>query len=797
MGSQMSFFRLLSLVLLVFVLAGVTACADGGSAGGSDPTPEEPGDDGDDGGGPEPEPAFEPPPAPAVGSLAGRVQKGIMVMAEVTASRWSGDAWVEVDSTLSDAEGHFTLVVGEDPGPVRISARRISGTALICDFTGSNCQSLGTTFGGLFNLPVSLQLDAIIQGGRTGEFITVSPLTHIAASWVELMPGAPTDQKAVIALSRVADILGLPRDFVWHYPIDITASDQLIWASPDALRHAWLTSAIGQDMLDNIFVSSILPEQYFAALANDFAAEYGQLTADWLNTIAALHQPVSQTVEANTGYIVDAALIDAQVALLESYATGLTNTALSAVAGDQDLLPAERFLGLLDGYLRQAGIDDMATIEQRQDEFHAWLSSGADWMGGAVLLDALAHGAVAGFAAPDIVVPDSCEPLENFATELIATGMTDQVPLTLFSEPRPAGYIQLCPATGGFDLQFQASADPYMGQTVDILIGVRGYGVDAGMARFDLVFVEPASTDDSVAAGRLMAGGSISIQTPDNADSRKGMAGLLHLLATFDVDETLEPFLQALQADFTMSLVAGLSDQGGSGRGYDFELETQLGFDAAGYMAGTGPLLQVSGDHLEMAIRGEAAETLFRVATRDVPGVLPLITPTQIAFSRSTTVNGSFELEGFGNPVLQWNVDGISDGLTRWADRLLDYFDALGAHYSTVGEFEFRGSVDAVMLDELNEFPRYQFISQAGELSVSEVVSGEVALSATLMADGRGGYIRRQNTLVGIIRLFYDSLAMAGADLYLPEQAARQYRMASILSSSPPTPPDDSGGTPQ
>jgi hypothetical protein len=769
-----------------------------------DPDPTNPPDDGGDGtGGDDPgdpvgnEP-FVPPLPPAAGQLAGRVQKGLLLYAEVSAFRRLDGGWVQVDTTLSDENGDFLLDIGEGEGPVRLQARLISGSRMICDFLANNCNLYFLAdFGSPVSLPFPLSLEAVVPGNRSGEFVVISPLTHIAAAWAASMPGEPTDQKAMLALNRVADLFGLSADFVWHYPIDITRVEQIDWASESSLRHAWLSTAIGQDMLNNGLQNNIMPADYFAALATSFVAAFGQLSGPTASQLALLLQEVSDTITSKLGIDTASLPVASLIAQLDAYGSAETQLPLAMVPGNDDSARGVFFLEMINEYLSAAGINADADILARWADYSAWIGvEGEDWYGIAVLVDAVAQAVALGLAHDAIAYQPGCVAMEQYADPIIATGITDVVPLSLFDGERPDHYVSVCHDGTETELVFSTINGTYLGQQIALRLRLQESSVSNGERLIAFVVPEDASVDDVSASGWLGGGAAFHLRVPDQTGSAQGLAGWFDFISSGEVSPLNLADFRALTGSLEVALSYQLASASGSGQAYALDLTAAAQMDAPAYLAGNQPLLAVSMEELSVSVSGEGGTPRFRFALRDVPGALPLLYPGTLELARPLSVNGSIRLMLEGLPTLDWNLQGSSDWLTGQVVRLLDVVDGEGTLTSRAGEFDYRGTAELLAHDVGRDFPRFALTTAGGTRTVTDVNTGTTALVASL-ENSRGGYLMAGDTVLAVLRAFYAANGSGGADVYPLGEPVRVYRWADPVSPEPPAPPDEGGAEPQ
>lgn len=209
-------------------------------------------------------------PEPVVRNLEGRAVKGVIRHGVLEAHEFSGGLWQLLSVGFTDADGFFNIDLTGVANPVRISVTADANTRILCDAL-SGCGEVA--FGGETLPPENFRLVTILPSDYAGAAIAVTPLTYLAAHWIESMPaGLPvTDDLINMANARVADLFGLSPDFIGDLPLDLTDTEELDGSG--ALLHSVLAASFSGVAYANGADLQMVLDLYAA----EFAGLAGQL----------------------------------------------------------------------------------------------------------------------------------------------------------------------------------------------------------------------------------------------------------------------------------------------------------------------------------------------------------------------------------------------------------------------------------------------------------------------------------------------------------------------------------------
>jgi hypothetical protein len=273
--------RVLILILMSFWLV---ACGGGGGGAPSDgpgteipgdgvPGNESPGDDdsGDEG------PGDEAPPVARL--VNGRVAAGVISNADVCVSVYAA-GWQQLGCGVTDAAGRFGFDIEPQAGPVRVEVTAVVSTKMICP-AATGCGA--AAFGEEVDVIPGSRLQVIVPGNLFAGDIAISPLTHMAASWAEKIPGNINNNVVTLSLNRTAALFDLPADFARQPLVNIAAAAERNDASATSLRHSLLAAAFAELGGQENLPAELIAEQaalMFAWLGGQVWLESGQLVLD-------------------------------------------------------------------------------------------------------------------------------------------------------------------------------------------------------------------------------------------------------------------------------------------------------------------------------------------------------------------------------------------------------------------------------------------------------------------------------------------------------------------------------------
>lgn len=316
--------------------------------------------------------------APATTTATGGAAKGILKNAQVTVSVWNAASHSFVDTgfhTTTDAQGRFSVSLPNNGQPLLVTVETDAQTTMACD-------SIDACTGTSDITPKHFKLQAILPDGNAAANFAVTPLTTLAAAWVQHLPGDVRVNSASVeqALAQVANLFGLSADFFAHLPVDITdyenIGDQNVTA--ELLGSAFFID--GEDIqttLDNV-INNFLANNGHAGLndpvANNTLRGITFRAAEAAGLLVNLIQGNSSGVQA---------IANSLNQLLANWgrAPGTTPTKVFDDYSQEELAQFNQSKALFDElefYLDKVGIDESGTLLTKQKQQVNWLYKNPD-----------------------------------------------------------------------------------------------------------------------------------------------------------------------------------------------------------------------------------------------------------------------------------------------------------------------------------------------------------------------------------------------------------------------------------
>jgi VCBS repeat-containing protein len=204
-------------------------------------------------------------------AVAGRAVKGVLANALVEAFIYDSydtdtrdHVWNTLGTTTTDANGYFGFDLGTQNKPVRIRVTSNASTTMVCDAPSGCLLTPPAVFGDSGAPAEGMILDTIVSGADFAGPIAVTPMTHMAATWLQAFPQALDDNNVLLGHRRLAKLFGFNDEtYVNQRAIDLTDSFEVSQAlndDEDRVRHA-------------IFAASLQETAVVAGLAIDSVAE--------------------------------------------------------------------------------------------------------------------------------------------------------------------------------------------------------------------------------------------------------------------------------------------------------------------------------------------------------------------------------------------------------------------------------------------------------------------------------------------------------------------------------------------
>ncbi|MEC8444326.1 MAG: Ig-like domain-containing protein [Pseudomonadota bacterium] len=278
--------------------------------------------------------------APAVN---GRAVKGVMSGAIVEAAVYAGldangdHSWSVIGTTTTDANGYYGFDLGSQSAPVRIRVTTTVDTEMVCD-TPSGCLLAPPAVFGERGAPaVDMVMDSIVTGSNFAGTIAVTPMTNMAAAWLQAFPDALDDNAVALAHTRLATLFGFDSaDYVHHRMIDLTDSFERSYAVANdmqAMRHAIFSASLQETaIVASLSIDSVTDNiaLIFGLLGGQMPLKSGELDVSTLGlTDPDTAEPINMI--SYTGF-------DTFVASAKTVANYVNDGDLTSMIGEFDAL---------------------------------------------------------------------------------------------------------------------------------------------------------------------------------------------------------------------------------------------------------------------------------------------------------------------------------------------------------------------------------------------------------------------------------------------------------------------------
>ena len=693
-------------------------------------------------------------PQPVVRNLEGRAVKGVVRHGIVEAHQYSGGLWQLLSLGFTDADGFFDIDLTGVTNPVRITVLADTNTRILCDAL-AGCGDVA--FGSETLPPENFRLVTILPSDIAGEGIAVTPLTYLAARWIELMPGLPvTDSLIELANSRVASIFGLEADFIGRLPLDLTDESEL-GDSP-----AMLHSLLGASFSGIAYGFEIDLQFLLDAYASDLAGQAGQLLlATDYQTLRPGLDLIRQTATGLVKALANQASRDALLASVDDLIARWGDSPLTAAGGafDYDQQAFDDAMVLLDDldyYLRQAGIDDSASFLATQMDQLNWLynddTSRVDTVGlvrvmtesiAFAVFGTLSEAMIAGLTPEEQAALGNCIDMSSLP-EMAGLALTE-------------GYAVYCR-----NERILTVAGERHGQQVEVVMELPALALDAPM-QFDLRGLEigsAASVSNTTAFGELQGGLTVSIS---------GFS-LNQPVSVADIAVNVQ--LQGSGSIVRVSDSEGHPVAAGDG----FSGFLRAGGDLnLGAVVNGGTLLSLSVQDGELI--SPFGDALWALDSAFCQGRPPLL----VEVGELSSLSACFAFDAFGLPEMQVTAGGELTGLYELIEQLLS-----GSEGGSGDLASLIGGLDPSVLSLLGNATLKVLDDQRGERSYTFALNNNRVDASLIGADGglsfyvtslNGGYIVSGSTLVATVNAEWRSL---GATLLLANGERRSYLLGPV-----------------
>ncbi|MCK5874273.1 MAG: hypothetical protein KAG82_06245 [Alcanivoracaceae bacterium] len=694
-------------------------------------------------------------PEPVVRNLEGRAVKGVIRHGVVEAHEYSGGNWQLLSVGFTDADGFFDIDLTGVTNPVRITVVADANTVILCDAL-PGCGEVA--FGGETLPPENFRLVTILPSDYAGEGIAVTPLTYLAAHWIESMPaGLPvTDALINMANARVADLFGLGPDFIGDLPLDLTDEAELDGAG--AMLHSVLAASFSGVAYANGADLQMLLDLY----ADEFADLAGQLVvATDFNSMRPGLDLIQQVANGLLQALVDESSREALLAsvddLIARWGENPLTTAGGAFAYDQQAFDdAMVLLDDLDYYLHQAGIDESASFLATQMDQLNWLYnddiSRADTVGLVrVMTESIAF-AVFGTLSEAMIAGLTPEEQAALGNCIDMSSLPEMAALAL-----PEGYATYCR-----NEQILTVTGERHGQQVEVVMELPALALDAPMqfALRGLEIGSAASVSNATAVGELEGELTVSI-TGFSLDQPVSIT---------DIAVTVQ--IQGSGSIFRVSSQEGHPVAAGDGFSGFLQAGGELNLGA---VVNGGTLLSLSVQDGELT--SPFGDALWALDSAFCQGRPPLL----VEIGELSSLSACFAFDAFGLPEMQVTAGGELSGLYELIEQLLSGAEGgSGDLASLIGGLDpsvlsLLGNATLKVLDDQRGERSYAFALNNNRVDAS-LVGTESGLSF-YVTSLNGGYIISGSTLVATVNAEWQSL---GATLLLANGERRSYLLGPI-----------------
>jgi VCBS repeat-containing protein len=187
-------------------------------------------------------------------AVAGRAVKGVLSNATVEAATYGGldsngdHVWNLIGTTTTDAQGYFGFDLGPQSAPVRVRVTTDANSAMVCDTPSGCVLSTFALYGETGAPEVGLTLDTIVSGADFDGPIAVTPLTNMAAVWLQQFPQAIDDNNILLTHRRLSELFGFgDENYMLQRAIDITSPfelSQAVATDMNRVRHAVFAASL-------------------------------------------------------------------------------------------------------------------------------------------------------------------------------------------------------------------------------------------------------------------------------------------------------------------------------------------------------------------------------------------------------------------------------------------------------------------------------------------------------------------------------------------------------------------------
>lgn len=673
---------------------------------------------------------------PTSHEVEGRAAKGIIRDGHVVFDELIEGEWVEAGTAWTDQQGRFETDVQISSDVVRITVNAESSTTMTCDAV-DGCDG-GIAFGDYFHVDPSFSMMTIIPAAALSEPVSINPLTHIGALWVDDMP-LITPQSIEVSQNRISSIFGVGKEFHQSHPIDISNNSEVVAATTEERKVALILSALAN--LNGGMDSTVSVMNQFSEA---FMESGGQFPTQALDHIAS--QVTYSAAEIGSDLDTPAKEL---VVTLSAWTGDLTEALLEGQYDTAVLDDVSGILNEVDGHLHPAGINDQGTFMADRRDDYAWFFSDHQNYSRQTLL----VGNFASFTAAlmsDIAIEhdehrDDIKAMFDPWGPGLTIGTGDMVHL-------PVDW-----ARNGDHLALDAHLTPLL------------QGARAGGHHYELDNAQVTSAQTHIAMDALL---ETHIHDPDTANlfnmTMETASPYHEGPDTHVLEAEIRNVMDQLDLGADLSLSALFDELADSTLKIDADLDVSVNVDMLAHLTG----------HPNITIT--IHEAAFSTPAGDSISVPAHLGGLSITLDDSTSVEGKLVVEGFGFPEAEISLDLHQSLDPTFRDSLIDVV-ASAADRLDQGLLK---EVATMLAPELAKIEGQSEISVASTQQTFTLIHDQGGVTVSVSnrqnnlvfypSEAMTGYIYNGDTLLGVA---YPTACGTGTRLDLMDGSTRVYRV--------------------
>jgi hypothetical protein len=229
-------------------------------------------------------------------AVAGRAVKGVLANASVEVGLYTGidangdHSWNVIDSTTTDVNGYFAFNLNPQSVPVRIRVTTDANSTMVCDTPSGCLLSPPAAFGESGTPAEGMILDTIVSGSDFAGPIAVTPMTHMAATWLQAFPEPLDDNNILLSHKRLAKVFGFSDETYVHQRVpnitDAFERDYALTVSTESMRHAIFSASLQETAITEGLTIDVITDRIgllFGLLGGQMPLKSGVIDVTSLN----------------------------------------------------------------------------------------------------------------------------------------------------------------------------------------------------------------------------------------------------------------------------------------------------------------------------------------------------------------------------------------------------------------------------------------------------------------------------------------------------------------------------------